>query len=63
MSATDIVSLLNQLTGQRVRVSTTDATVTGTVAAVTDELLILCSDDNVIYVNIEDIVTVTVLSS
>lgn len=62
MSTSDIRSLLNQLTGQRVKVSTRDSTVTGTVAAVTNDLLVLCSDDNVIYVNIEDIVTVTVLA-
>lgn len=59
MSATTIRNLLDQLTGERVRIFLqSDGRVDGTVAAVTEELVILANGDQVIWVDIEDVTAV-----
>lgn len=64
MSATTIRNLLDQLTGESVRIFLqSDGRVDGTVAAVTEELVILANNDQVIWVDIDDVAAVRTRSS
>lgn len=55
----DLAQALDDLVGQVVTVSTTNGTFTGTVAAVSSNLLILAANGGVVYVRPEEIVAVS----
>lgn len=58
MAVGNIRRLLEQLVGHEVLVFFGDEEQEGRLAAVTDDLLILCSDDDVLWVDIEDVTAV-----
>lgn len=61
MAVGDIRGLLERLLGTQVKVFFEDEEARGRIAAVTDDVLVLCSDDDVLYVDIEDITAVRVV--
>ncbi len=61
MSTSSIRCLLEKLIGTEVKVFFEDEAQRGRIAAVTDDVLVLCSDDDVLYVDIEDITAVRVV--
>lgn len=63
MAVTNIRRLLEQLIGHDVVVFFEDEEQEGRLAAVTDELAILAQDDEVIWIDIEDITAVRVAGS
>ncbi len=62
-SVGNIRHLLEQLIGHEVVVFFEDEEQQGRLAAVTDDLLILCSCDDVIWIDIKDITAVRVVNN
>lgn len=56
MAVLNIRSLLDQLIGDRVQVFIDQSSQVGRVAALTDDLLVLCTcDEQVVWINVADI--------
>ncbi|HWI64153.1 MAG TPA: DUF2642 domain-containing protein [Symbiobacteriaceae bacterium] len=55
----DLAAALNDLIGQVVTVSTTNGTFTGTIASVTNNLLVMAANGGVVYIRPAEIVAVS----